>query len=66
MVQVLVVAQQKRSAAHLRNDHIEVAIAVDIGERRTASHQRFEQVPAAFLRRDDNETAAAVLAGVPE
>src|SRR6267142_2131374 len=65
-MQGLVVAQQMRCFADLSDDNIEIAIAVDVGERRAASDQRLEEIAAAFFGWNYDETTSASLAGVPK
>src|SRR5829696_6874193 len=61
-----IVPQEEWSAAGLGEDHIHVAIAVDISKGRTAANHRLEKVSACFVLRHRDKRFASVNAGVPE
>ena len=67
MAQLLVVSKQERRAVDLRQNDVEVAVAVDVGECRAAADNGFENVRAAVPWRDGQETVLPVdSARVPE
>src|SRR6266446_8203296 len=66
MMQILIVAQQQRRPANLREHHIEVTVAINVSKGRTASHDWLEQIGAGFLRRNGNKAPASALTGVPK
>src|SRR5262245_39052391 len=67
MVQALFVAKQMSRAMDLRDDHIQVAVSVNIGVGRTAPGQRLVKLRATVLRRHQAETAfLEFFATVPE
>ena len=66
VMQILVVAQEQRRPADLREHHVEVAIAINVGEGRAASDDGFEQVRAGLVRRYGDKASAALIAGIPK
>src|ERR1043166_6986013 len=66
MTERLIIAQQKRWAIDLAEDHIQVAVAVDVRERRAAPDDWFEEVRSGFLGRDIEEARAVSRTGIPE
>ena len=61
----LVVAQQARRPFHRCQHEVEIAVAVDVGDRRAARHHRPGEI-ARTVRRHGDEARAAAAAGVPE
>src|SRR5438132_5878658 len=66
MVQMLIVAQQKRRTADLGQHHIQIAIAIDIRKGGAAAHYRFEKVLSGVLFSHGHKARAAGSTCIPE
>src|SRR5258708_229692 len=66
VTQMLIVSQQQRRTGDLAKHHIEIPIPVDIGERRTAPDDRFEEVRAAFARGNRHKAEALDITAIPK
>ena len=50
----------------MREHHVEVAVAVNVGKGRTAPDDGFEQVRTGLFRRNGDKASAILVAGVPK
>jgi hypothetical protein len=65
MPQFLVVPQQARRAAGGRQQHVEIAVAVDVGESGAAADQRLRKIAAGLLDRNGEEFGRRRRTAVP-
>src|SRR4051812_31452650 len=66
MTEFLIVAQQQRRAIDLRENHVEITIAINVGECRTATHDKFEKIGTGFFWRYSDERRAFRGTRIPE
>src|ERR1041385_2783821 len=66
MTESLIVAKQHRRTRNLRQDHIQIAIPIDIRKRRTSTDDRLEKITTALVCRNSFETHTVFVPAVPE
>src|SRR5512140_1706632 len=66
MAKLLVVTEQERRPARLRQDHIQIAVAVDIGIGRASADNGLKKVAAAFVRSDGEKPKATRIPAIPK
>ncbi len=65
-MQRLIVAQEQRRPGHLRQHHIEIAVAVNIGKRRSSADDGLEEITAGLFWWNGDKARAAGVTRVPE
>src|SRR5437879_4810550 len=62
----LVVAQQQWRAANLRENDVQIAVSIDVGEGRAAANDRFEKIGTALRCRNGLEAEASLVSAIPK